>query len=211
MRRGRHHLHRRNLDAGMIPDVLVQPESNLTRYCTLLLDRDGVINQKMPEGEYVRSVKDLRVLPGVPAAIARLNQAGIRVLVLSNQRGIALGLYTSEDVESIHRALQEHLATHGAHVDAFFFCSHDKGECRCRKPLPGLYEQALERFPEITPATSAMIGDSCSDIEFGKALGMHTIWIEGDAESRKPGSEAAAALADRQFATLSEAVNALLT
>jgi histidinol phosphatase-like enzyme len=65
---------------------------NLT---TVFLDRDGVLNEKMPEGSYVRSLEDFHVLPGVPEAVAHLNQAGLRVVVVSNQRGIALGLYNA--------------------------------------------------------------------------------------------------------------------
>jgi len=130
--------------------------------------------------------------------------------VVSNQRGIALGKYTAADVEDIHSALQRVLATQGAHVDAFFFCPHDKKQCNCRKPLPGLFEQAAAAFPEIQAATSVMIGDSLSDIEFGRRLGMRTIFIEGEPERRKPGAEAALALADQHFADLPEAVEHLL-
>ena len=89
-------------------------------FATVFLDRDGVLNQKMPEGRYVASWKDFHILPGVPEAIVRLNQAGLRVIVVSNQRGIALGLYTAEDVNEIHSRLQRLLGAHGAHIDAFF-------------------------------------------------------------------------------------------
>jgi D-glycero-D-manno-heptose 1,7-bisphosphate phosphatase len=195
----------------MIIDVN-HPETNSTGPCfrTVLLDRDGVINEKMAEGEYVCCVADFRLLPGVSRAIARLNQAGVLVLVVSNQRGVALGLYSSETVNAIHHKLQQVLGADGAHVDAFFFCPHDKNSCECRKPLPGLYRQAAARFPDIRPETSVMIGDSPSDIEFGKSLRMRTIWIEGPAETRKNGWESAARMADMQFASLPEAVDALL-
>jgi D-glycero-D-manno-heptose 1,7-bisphosphate phosphatase len=174
------------------------------------MDRDGVLNEKMPEGHYVASKADFHLLPGVVEAIGRLNRAGVHVVVVSNQRGIALGLYTAADVNAIHTALQELLEHHGAHVDGFYFCPHDKGQCNCRKPLPGLFEQAVAEFPEIAAATSAMIGDSLSDIEFGRRLGMQTIFIEGDSERRKPGNDAAAELADLRFPSLVEAVNRLL-
>ena len=72
---------------------------------TVFLDRDGVINKKMPEGAYVPSWANFQLLPGVPEAIAQLNQAGLRVVVVSNQRGIALGLYSARDVETIHANL----------------------------------------------------------------------------------------------------------
>jgi D-glycero-D-manno-heptose 1,7-bisphosphate phosphatase len=177
---------------------------------TIFLDRDGVLNEKMPEGSYVRAWSDFRVLPGAPEAVARLNRAGIRVIVVSNQRGIALGLYSSADVEAIHANLQDVLKADGAHVDAFYFCPHDKEACNCRKPLPGMFEQAQLDFPDISASTSAMIGDSLSDIEFGRRLGMGTVFIEGDAERQKAGAEKAAELADAHFASLGKAVEALL-
>ena len=126
-----------------------------SRVKTIFLDRDGVINQKMPEGQYVRNIMDFRILPGVAEAIARLNRAGTRVIVVSNQRGIALGLYTAEAVESVHQHLQSELRGAEGRIDAFFYCPHDKSSCNCRKPLPGLYERAKERYPEITPETAS--------------------------------------------------------
>jgi len=177
---------------------------------TIFVDRDGVLNEKMPEGSYVRAWSDFRVLPGVPEAVARLNRAGIRVIVVSNQRGIALGLYSEADVAAIHANLQDVLKADGAHVDAFYICPHDKEQCNCRKPLPGMFEQAQRDFPDINASTSAIIGDSLSDIEFGKRLGMRTVFIEGGAEQRKAGANEAAEIADRRFASLREAVEALL-
>jgi len=138
----------------------------------------------MPEGSYVRTIADFHLLPGVAEAIARLNRAGIRVIVVSNQRGIALGFYTADVVDSIHEHLQAELSRVHAWIDAFFYCPHDKNSCDCRKPLPGLYEQASAKFTDITPGSSAMIGDSLSDIEFGRAVGMKTVWIAGPKEIR---------------------------
>jgi D-glycero-D-manno-heptose 1,7-bisphosphate phosphatase len=139
-----------------------------------------------------------------------LNQAGLRVVVVSNQRGISLGLYTVADVRDLHAALQNLLSRHGAHVDGFYFCPHDRGECNCRKPLPGLFEQAVAGFPEITAATSVMIGDSKVDVEFGRNLGMMVVFIDGDPKRQKPGNQAAGNLADLRFLSLAEAVEALL-
>lgn len=177
---------------------------------TVFLDRDGVINEKMPEGSYVRSSRELRLLDGAADAIARMNRAGLRVFVVSNQRGIALGLYAIEDVQAIHAALQILLAERGAHVDGFYFCPHDKDQCNCRKPLPGLFEQAVAAFPQIEAASSVMIGDSLSDIEFGRRLGMRTIFIEGDPARRAPGASKAGGLADLRCGSLAAAVDSLL-
>jgi D-glycero-D-manno-heptose 1,7-bisphosphate phosphatase len=132
------------------------------------------------------------------------------VIVVSNQRGIALGLYSEAAVAAIHANLQDVLKASGAHVDAFYICPHDKEQCSCRKPLPGMFEQAQRDFPDINASTSAIIGDSLSDIEFGKRLGMRTVFIEGGAEQRKAGANEAAEIADRRFASLREAVEALL-
>ena len=177
---------------------------------TVFLDRDGVLNRKLPEGHYVTSWSEFQPLPGVPQAIGRLNRAGVRVVVVSNQRGIALGLYTADDVRQIHSALQSWLQSHGAHIDAFYFCPHDAQQCNCRKPLPGLFDQARAEFPHIAAASSVMIGDSLSDIEFGHRLGIKTIFLEGEPQLRKPGAEVARQLADLCFASLPEAVDALL-
>ena len=176
----------------------------------MFLDRDGVLNQKMPEGEYVRSWSDFHLLPGVPEAIARLNRAGLLAIVVSNQRGISQSLYTAAAVEAIHSNLQQHLQAYGAHVDGFFYCPHGKTECNCRKPLPGLYEQARARFPQIAAESGVVVGDSLSDVEFGHRLGMKTIFIESDPERRKPGGEKAAELADASAESLPEAVDLIL-
>jgi D-glycero-D-manno-heptose 1,7-bisphosphate phosphatase len=164
----------------------------------------------MPEGSYVANWADFRLLPGVVEAIGRLNRAGIRVIVVSNQRGIALGLYTAANVEDIHSSLQNLLLAHGAHVDGFYFCPHDKRQCNCRKPLPGLFEQAVEKFPAITARQSIVIGDSLSDIEFGRRLNMKTVFVDGDPIHQKSGAEVARGLATLHCASLSEAADWLL-
>jgi len=177
---------------------------------TVFLDRDGVLNRKLPEDQYVRSWSEFEPLSGVRESIARLNQAHLHVIVVSNQRGIARGFYTAEDVHCIHSALQDWLQSEGAHIDAFFFCPHDKQQCNCRKPLPGLFDQARARFPDIAPESSMMIGDSLSDIQFGHCLGMRTIFLDGDPQLQKPDAISARHLADLCFTSLPEATSALL-
>jgi D-glycero-D-manno-heptose 1,7-bisphosphate phosphatase len=189
-------------------DVDVTPPESSSVPRTVFLDRDGILNQKMPEGRYVTRWEEFRILPGAPEALRRLNQAGLRVIVVSNQRGIAKGLYTAEDVEAMHAKFQQLLRRHGARIDAFFICPHEQGQCNCRKPLPGLFDQAVAQFPQITPATSVMIGDSLSDIEFGRNLGMKTILIQS--QEKRHGAEQAARLADQRWASLAQAVDELL-
>lgn len=198
--------------ASLLAIMAIANSSAMTfskRIRTVFLDRDGVLNQKMPEGHYVTSWKEFRPLPGVVDAVGRLNRAGLRVLVVSNQRGIALGLYSSDDVRGIHSTFQGLLETHGSRVDRFYFCPHEKLQCNCRKPLRGLFDQAIADFPDITPETSVMIGDSASDIEFGRRLGMSTMFIEADSQM-KPGAETARAMADLCVSSLVEAVDVLL-
>jgi D-glycero-D-manno-heptose 1,7-bisphosphate phosphatase len=177
---------------------------------TVFLDRDGVLNEKAPEGEYVWRPEDFNVLDGVPEALARLNRAGLRTIVVTNQRGVALGRYTIDDVMALHAGFQRLLAAHGVHVDAFYVCPHDHEACDCRKPLPGLFEQARADFPDISAAKSLMIGDSLVDMEFGRRLGMRTILIEGTVESRSPQADKAAKLADLRCSSLHEAIEAIL-
>ena len=184
--------------------------SNLPNLHTVFLDRDGVVNEKLPEGRYVTNWDEFHLLPGVPEAICQLNQAGLRVIVITNQRGIALGLYTADDVRSIHSALDHELAAHGAHMDAYYICPHEKQQCNCRKPKPGLFDQAKADFPEIEPSTSIIIGDSASDVEFGQNLGMRTVFIQGDPNRQKPGADKAREQADFCFHSLAEAVSFLL-
>jgi D-glycero-D-manno-heptose 1,7-bisphosphate phosphatase len=178
---------------------------------TVFLDRDGVLNEKMPEGRYVTSWEEFQPLPGVARAIHKLNQSGIRVIVVSNQRGVALGYISSAGVEAIHAQFQEFLRAGGAHIDAFYFCPHEKGACDCRKPKPGLFQKAIRDFPAITLETSIVVGDSLSDIHAGRNLGMATVLIAGDKENRRPEWKQAYELADASFASLAETVEALIT
>jgi D-glycero-D-manno-heptose 1,7-bisphosphate phosphatase len=177
---------------------------------TVFLDRDGILNEKMPEGLYVTRWRDFQVLPGVPEALRRLNEAGLLVVVVSNQRSIARGVCSDMDVDAIHTSFRKLLEGYKARVDAFFVCPHDMGQCNCRKPLPGLYDQAVARFPSIKPEESVMIGDSLSDMEFGRNLGMKTILVESNPERRAPSAEEAAKLATRIVASLPQAVDVML-
>ncbi len=188
----------------MLALVIIAMDTRLVRY--VFLDRDGVLNRKMPEGAYVCNWAQFQWLPGAIEAVARMNRAGLTVIVVSNQRGIALGLYTPEQLELIHANLQSQLALRGARLDAIYYCPHDRGECHCRKPETGLFEQAWRCFPQANPQNSLLIGDSLSDIQAGHRLGMKTIFIDGEADSQKPGATAAADLADQVAASLLQAV-----
>jgi D-glycero-D-manno-heptose 1,7-bisphosphate phosphatase len=179
-------------------------EPGLVRY--VFVDRDGVLNRKMPEGEYVREWAQFHWLPGAEEAIVRMKRAGLTVIVVSNQRGIALGLMTEDLVQQIHSNMQSALAQHGAQLDAIYYCPHDVGVCHCRKPQVGLFEQAFAAFPQARAENSVMIGDSLPDIEAGRTMGMSTIFIQGELERQKAGAAMAIDLADEVAHSLLEAV-----
>jgi D-glycero-D-manno-heptose 1,7-bisphosphate phosphatase len=138
---------------------------------TAFLDRDGTINEKAPEGEYVTSLSQFRYLPGAEDAIRLLADGGWRVVVVTNQRGIALGRMTAEAVDEINRRLLE------LPVAAVYVCPHERDSCDCRKPGTGLFLQAQRDFPEIDFGRSVVIGDAPSDIAAGDALGCRTILV----------------------------------
>lgn len=141
----------------------------------VFLDRDGTLNTSPPPGDYVTDPEQLELLPGAGEAVAALNRAGVWVGVVTNQRGVALGLLSAARLEAIHDRLRELLAAHGAHVDGIWACPHHAGACDCRKPAPGLLLAAQRAVPEIDFARSAMIGDSAIDIAAGNAVGATTV------------------------------------
>jgi D-glycero-D-manno-heptose 1,7-bisphosphate phosphatase len=177
----------------------------------VFLDRDGVIGRKPPEGEYLSEWESFHTLPGAENAVASLNRSGRRVIVVTNQRGVALGRYTCAEVEELHARLQQHMARHGARIDAFYYCPHDdRDQCDCRKPKSGLFRAAFRDFHDASPENSVMIGDSISDIEGARNLGMASIFVCGDPKTRKAGSEKAILLADEVCDSLQEAVDKYL-
>jgi len=148
----------------------------------VFLDRDGTINAKAPEGDYITEPGRLTLLPGAAHAIRRLNDAGALVIVVTNQRGIALGRMTDADLEDVHAQLRSILEEEaGARLDAIFHCPHDAGACLCRKPAPGLIYQARAWRPEIDLARSIIIGDSRTDWAAGQRAGLSTILLGRDA------------------------------
>jgi D-glycero-D-manno-heptose 1,7-bisphosphate phosphatase len=145
----------------------------------LFLDRDGVLNEKAPEGAYITSVGQLRLLPGVGAALAEVRRTlpHVPVVVVTNQRGIARGMVTREVVDEIDERLRELVREAGGDLDGFEVCPHDIGACDCRKPALGLFRRALARYAQASGAHSVMVGDSLSDVQAGAALGAHTALI----------------------------------
>lgn len=142
------------------------------RHDTVFLDRDGTINVKAPEGSYILRPEDMRLLPGSGEAVHRLNAAGVRVIVVTNQRAVALGLIDDEALAWVNRQLERLLADYGAHLDGVYVCPHDKDSCACRKPAGGLLVRARADFPDIDFGRSVLIGDSESDVQAALACGV---------------------------------------
>ena len=165
---------------------------------TAFLDRDGTINRKAPEGDYVKGPDELELLPGAAAAVRALNDAGLLAVVVTNQRGIALGRMGEDDLAAVHERLAADLASAaGARLDAIYHCPHDDAACDCRKPRTGMFRDARRDFPQIDFARSVVIGDSWRDVEAGRALGARTVLIGSDGDRGR---------ADALAASLREAV-----
>jgi D-glycero-D-manno-heptose 1,7-bisphosphate phosphatase len=135
----------------------------------VILDRDGTINQD--SDDYIKSPEEWVALPGAIDAIAKLNHAGWRVVIASNQSGLGRGLFDVATLNQMHDKMNKALANAGGRVDAFFYCPHTPDDqCQCRKPLPGLFEQIGERFNVDLKEVHA-VGDSLRDAQAAAASG----------------------------------------
>ena len=140
------------------------------------LDRDGVI---IEDANYLSSPEQLQLIPGAAEGIRLIREHGYKVIVVSNQSGIARGYFTFDDLAEVEKALIAMLAEKGAEVDAWYYCPHhEKGtvaeyavKCTCRKPLPGLVLKGMQEH-NIDPERSAMIGDKLSDVQCAVNAGL---------------------------------------
>lgn len=147
----------------------------------IFLDRDGVV---IDDVHYLASPAQVRLIPGSADAIASLNRAGWPVVVVTNQSGVARGLFTTDGVHAVHEHLSEQLAGYGAKIEAYYFCPHYptadvpayRVDCSCRKPKPGMLLQAAEELG-LDLTQSWMIGDKVSDLAAGAAAGASTILV----------------------------------
>jgi D-glycero-D-manno-heptose 1,7-bisphosphate phosphatase len=141
----------------------------------VILDRDGTINHD--SDHYIKSLEEWRPLKGSLEAIARLAQAGYRIVVATNQSGIARGLFTTRTLFEIHEALQRAAAQVGGRVDAFFFCPHAAdSRCDCRKPEPGMLLEIARRF-NVSLKDVYMVGDSLKDTQAAAAAGARPVLV----------------------------------
>lgn len=147
----------------------------------IFLDRDGVV---IEDAHYLASPGQVRLIPGSADAIAALNRAGWPVVVVTNQSGVARGLFTAAMVEAVHDHLSEQLSGYGATVEAYYYCPHlptaevvaYRTDCECRKPRPGMLRRAAADL-NLDLDRSWMVGDRASDLEAGAAAGARTILV----------------------------------
>ena len=146
-------------------------EAFLARRPTIILDRDGVLNEKAPRANYVRTWEEFKWLPGAKESLRALNQAGFRVIVVSNQAGVNRGAMTEADLLEIHRRMVKETERAGGRIDAIYYCPHDWDEgCECRKPKPGMLFQAQRDFT-LDLSRILFIGDDERDAQAADAAG----------------------------------------
>ena len=150
------------------------PEPAPLRGVTIFLDRDGTVNR---DTGYVKSIEELELLPGVVEGMARLNRSGAKVVLVTNQSGIARGILSAAALKSIHAALSEALAAAGARLDAIYYCPHHPDEhCLCRKPETGMVVRAVKDLG-VDPSSGYVIGDKPQDIELARRIGARSILV----------------------------------
>ena len=143
---------------------------------TIILDRDGVIN--VDSDEYIKSADEWKAIPGSMEAIGRLYQNGYKIIVLSNQAGLARNKFNIEALNAIHSKMHNHLAQYGGVIEAIFFCPHHPDDdCDCRKPKPGLYKDVSKRL-RIPMQGIPSVGDKLSDLQAAQAIGASPILVK---------------------------------
>ena len=154
-------------------------EAFLAPQRAIILDRDGVLNRKPPRAQYVRTWEEFEWLPGVMESMHLLKEAGYKLIVASNQPGIARGMLTENDLEGVHTRMQAELSEAGAPLDGIYYCPHgwDDG-CFCRKPRPGLLFQAQRDF-HLDLTGTPYIGDDERDLQAGQAAGCPSFLVSG--------------------------------
>lgn len=142
---------------------------NIDKSWTLFLDRDGVINHEKKD-DYIHTWEEFEFYEGVKDALKIFNEKFGRIILVTNQRGIAKGITKEENLEIIHKNMLQEIEKHGGRIDRIYFCPDM--ESPNRKPNHGMGLQAIKDFPEIDPSKSIMIGNTLSDMAFGRNLGV---------------------------------------
>ncbi len=140
------------------------------------LDRDGVINEEV---NYLHEPEKVALIPGIADGIKLAHDSGYLVIVITNQAGVARGIFPEGDIDAVHREISRQLGLQGASIDRFYYCPHHPdytGECKCRKPSPGMILRAAADF-DIDLKSSFMIGDRPSDVRAGENAGLAASYL----------------------------------
>lgn len=144
---------------------------------TLFLDRDGVINQQLLD-DYVKKWSEFKFKDNVLFSLKKLSALFGRIIIVTNQQGVGKGIMTVDELEIVHKKMKEEIEKAGGRIDRIYFCPKlEKENSEMRKPNQGMALQAKSDFPEIDFKRSIMVGDSISDMQFGKNAGMKTVLI----------------------------------
>ena len=149
---------------------------NIDNTWTLFLDRDGVINHEK-HLDYIHTWDEFYFYEGVKEAVAVFAKKFNRIIVVTNQKGIGKGVTKLEDLQLIHKNMITEIEAAGGRIDAVYFCADLDNESPNRKPNPGMGLQAANKFPEINFPKSIMVGNTISDMQFGRNLGVQTIFL----------------------------------
>ena len=172
----------------------------------ILLDRDGVIIRKAPDGEYIADWRNVEFLPGALEAIKLFHCSGYELIVVTNQRGVATGKIQIEKMHEIHSKIGAVIAKNGGLISAFYYCPHDYSDrCDCRKPRPGMLLRAAKDHSLIL-SNCWMIGDSLTDIAAGKSAGCKTALISPSVRPELSSNGADYDLADRSLALVARRI-----
>lgn len=144
---------------------------------TLFLDRDGVINTELP-ADYVKSISEFQFEPGVFEALKILQPFFQYTIIVTNQRGVGAGIMSDDDLQTVHRHMLDEFSVHGINIDAIYAATDEDRSSLKRKPHPYMGQIAQRDFPAIDFSQSLMIGNSSSDMEFGKSLSMITAFVD---------------------------------
>jgi len=143
---------------------------------TLFLDRDGVINRDK-ESSYIFNVDEFVFLDGVLASVKKLNDLFGVIVIATNQKGVGKGLMTVEDLNNIHSAMLKEMMANGGRIDKIYFATELDDKSPYRKPQSGMALQAQKDFPQINFEKSIMVGNRLTDMQFGRNVGMHTVFL----------------------------------
>lgn len=172
----------------------------LSNYKTLFLDRDGVINTRLVD-DYVKTWKEFEFIEGVLESISIFSKEFDRIFIVTNQQGIGKGIMSEGDLDKIHSRMIEEIEAKGGRIDKIYFCKHLAKENHIdRKPRVGMGLRARKDFREIRFKRSIMVGDSISDMKFGKRLKMKTVYISSDINKTRKNFK----LIDHRYNTLYE-------